>query len=317
MDQLALLLGLSAALAWGVAAYLAALTARQFGGWITNMGSALVALVALLPLAVIGMPARSADATLADVVLLASVGIGALLLDYLIYQLLTVAPVAIIYPILASNSAVVTLLAVVVLGEVLTGPQVGGVLLVSVGIFAIAYARDRPPRRPATLADESLAGATLTREPQRSRARAPMQASLRVVLVALAITIVAGVLIFIAADAIKRLGWYQPVLIDRVAGGILLVGLLAAGYPPRRDLRGHGRRWWLILGSVGLLNALAVGAYALGNEVGSTAITATAASTFAAIPVVLGIVLIGERPERHQLAGIVAALVGVALLAAG
>ena len=70
------------------------------------------------------------------------------------------------------------------------------------------------------------------------------------------------------------------------------------------------------LGAMGLANVIASVFYGIGNEVGSTAITATITSTFGAVPVVLGIVLLGERPARRQLAGIVAALAGVVLLGA-
>jgi drug/metabolite transporter (DMT)-like permease len=96
----------------------------------------------------------------------------------------------------------------------------------------------------------------------------------------------------------------------------VIVALLAAGIPPRAHLRGHRPRWWLVLAMMGALNAAASSFYGLGNQYGSTALTATAASTFAAVPVVLGIVLLGERPQRHQLAGIVSAIVGIVALGA-
>ena len=56
--------------------------------------------------------------------------------------------------------------------------------------------------------------------------------------------------------------------------------------------------------------------YGLGNQLGSTAVTATITSTFVAVPVILGIVVFRERPARRQVAGIVAALGGTILLGA-
>jgi drug/metabolite transporter (DMT)-like permease len=315
--EAALVLGLAAALAWGLASYLSAIAARQFGGWITNLGSLIATVLVLLPMALVALPGRPADPEVLDVVVIAAVGIGTLLLDVALFQLLTVAPVAIIFPIVAANGAVVATLAVFILGESLGPLQVAGVVAVTAGVIAIAYRR---PGEPAagSVADESLPGGmVIVRGPQRSGAPVPRQATARVVVAAVLITLVSGVLLFIIALYARRLGWYQPLIIDRLAQTGLVVVLLAVGYPPRRDLVGHGRAWWAVLVVIGLLNAAAVAAYWLGIATSSAAITATVASTFAAVPVVLGIVLLREQPQRHQVAGIAAALAGIVALGAG
>jgi drug/metabolite transporter (DMT)-like permease len=257
---------------------------------------------------------RPAAPTTGDLLLLGAVGIAILGIDLVLYTLLTVAPVAIIYPILASNAAVVTLLAVLVMGERLSPVQLTGVALVTAGIFLIAWRRTPAEAPIAGLAEEALSGAALLAGPGRSSAPAPKDASLRVIAAAVAITVAAGVLLFIVADATRRLGWYQPVLIDRTAQALVIGALLLAGHPPRSHLRGHPRRWWLVLAVMGVLNAAGSAFYGAGIQYSSTALTATAASTFAAVPVILGIVLLGERPQRHQLAGIVGAITGIVLL---
>jgi drug/metabolite transporter (DMT)-like permease len=274
-------------------------------------------LAVLLPVGLVAMPARPADATSADVLVLGAIGIAALLLDFVVYRLLTLAPVAIIYPIVASNGAVVTVLAVVVLGEQLSATQLAGVLLVAVGIFAIAWPGRVGEPAIAGLADEELVAASVLSDAAPAQRAVPARASAIAVLTAIAVTVLAGVLLFVVAESTKRLGWYQPIIIDRPAQGVLIVVLLAIGFPPRRAVGAHGRRWWAVIGAVGVLNATAAALYAFGNQVGSTAVTATAASTFAAVPVVLGIMLLGERPRSHQLAGIVAALSGIVALGAG
>jgi drug/metabolite transporter (DMT)-like permease len=301
--------------------------ARQLGGWITNTGSALVSFATLVPLAIVGWPARTADPTMSDIALLTGVGVAVLLLDFVMYQLLAIAPVAIVYPIIASNSAVVTVLAVVILGEQLSPTQIAGVILVALGVAGIAMRRPTPPgpgedpgavvAPVAGLAEEALSGATLLAGPNRGARATPRQASLSVIAGAVAVTVSAGVLLFIVADVTKRLGWYPPVFIDRAAQTVIIVTLLAIGVPPRAHLRGHASRWWLGVTVVGVLNAAAASLYGLGNQVGSTAITATAASTFAAVPVILGIALLGERPGRAQLVGIAGAVTGIVLLGAG
>lgn len=311
--DLGLVFGIAAALCWGVSAYLGAIGARQFGGWITNIGAALGSLLLLLPIAAFALAGRPAAPTTEDILLLGAVGIAILGIDFVLYTLLVVAPVAVIYPILASNAAVVTVLAVVVLGERLSPPQVAGVVLVTVGVVLIAWRRAAGPTRAP---DGAETGAALRAGPGRSTAAAPRVASRSVIAAAIAITVTSGVLLFIVADATKRLGWYQPVLIDRSAQAVVIGALLALGFPPRRDLRGHAPRWWLVLLAMGLLNGVASSMYGLGNQLGSTALTSTAASTFAAVPVILGIWLLGERPQRHQLLGIGSAIGGIVLLSA-
>lgn len=316
--ETALLLGLSAALAWGLASYLSAVAARQFGGWITNLGAQLAMVAVLLPVGLVALQGRPAEPSPLDVVVLAAVGIGSLLLDVALYQLLTVAPVAILFPILAANGAVVAALAVWFLGESLSSSQVAGVVAVTAGVLAIAYRRPGMAREPVTLAEEtSVGGLVFVAEPGRSSAPIPSQAAVRVIAITIAITLVSGALLFVVALYTRRLGWYQPLIIDRLAQSALVLGLLAMGFPAHRDLAGHGRRWWAVLVGIGILNAAAVAAYWLGIATSSAAVTATVASMYAAVPVLLGILLLGERPQGHQLAGIAAALGGVVLLGAG
>ena len=305
-----LVAGLGAALCWGIFAWLGTLAARQMGGWITNMGATLASVVLLVPVGLVAWPLRLADPGALDLVLLTIVAVGVLVVDVLIFQLVAMAPVALVYPIFASNSAVVTVLAVVVLGETLSPVQVAAVVLVACGIFLIAWRRGEAPAGMPGTGDGLRAG------PGRSSRRIPDRASLGVIVAAIGLTLLAGVVIFILAGRIKVLGWFPPLFLERAIQGVVIVAALAGGYPPRAQLRGHPARWWWTLGAMGLANVIASVFYGIGNEVGSTAITATITSTFGAVPVVLGIVLLGERPARRQLAGIVAALAGVVLLGA-
>lgn len=311
-----LVVGLAAALLWGVSSYAGAIAARQFGGWITNIGSAMFSFVVLVPMGLFALADRPAEPTMGDILLLGAVGIGLLAVDFTLYTLLTMAPVAVIYPILASNSAVVTLLSVVILGERLTTLQVAAIALVTTGVFLIAWRRASAVPHRGQPAEEAFTGAVLTARPRRSAAPAPRQASASVLAAAIVVMVASGVLLFIVVDASKRLGWYPPIIIDRVFQAVVIGGLLAVGFPPRSHLRGHAPRWWLVLLLMGTFNGVAAALYGFGNQFGSTAMTATAASTFAAVPVILGIVLLGERPQRHQALGIVFAIVGIVALGA-
>jgi drug/metabolite transporter (DMT)-like permease len=314
--ELGLVMGLAAALAWGVSSYLGAIAARQFGAWVVNIGAALFSLALILPLAPFALPNRPAEPTPGDIVLLGGIGVALLAADLVMYTLLTMAPVAVIYPIVASYSAVVTVLAVVVLGETLSPLQVAGVVLVTGGIFLIAWRRSTGPTRTHAPREEAFSSSSLRAGPRRGLAPIPRQASPSVIAIAIALTVGVGVLWFLIADVTRRLGWYQPVLIDRIFQSIAIMALLTAGHPPRSHLRGHPRRWWWVLVAIGALNAIAACVYGLGNQYGSTALTATATSTFAAVPVILGIVLLGERPQRHQIMGITSAILGIVALGA-
>jgi len=141
-----LLAGIGAALSWGVFAWFGTLAARRVGGWITNLGATIITTALILPMAVVAWPLRRGDPGPEDVAVLAIGAVGVLIADVGVYKLLTIAPVAIVYPIFASNSAVVAVLAVLLLGETLSPVQAVGVACVATGIFLLAWRR---PERAA------------------------------------------------------------------------------------------------------------------------------------------------------------------------
>jgi len=326
-----LLAGIGAALSWGVFAWFGTLAARRVGGWITNLGATIITTALILPMAVVAWPLRRGDPGPEDVAVLAIGAVGVLIADVGVYKLLTIAPVAIVYPIFASNSAVVAVLAVLLLGETLSPVQAVGVACVATGIFLLAWRR--PERAaadagagadavggvgPGADADPGAAPVPPSGVPTPTAVAAPPRiAPLAVVLAAIGLTLLAGVVLFLVAGRIKTLGWYPALALERSLQTALLLGAIAAGFPPLRRLRRLGREAWLLLAAMAVCNAIATVFYGLGNELGSTAITATVTSTFAAVPVALGIVVFHERPQRHQLVGIVGALVGIVLLGAG
>ncbi|MFO1540674.1 MAG: EamA family transporter [Chloroflexota bacterium] len=320
-----LLAGIGAALSWGVFACFGTLAARRVGGWITNLGATIITTALILPMAIVAWPLRRADPGPEDVAVLAIGALGVLIADVGVYRLLTIAPVAIVYPIFASNSAVVAVLAVLLLGETLSPVQALGVACVATGIFLLAWRR--PERSPAagggsvdagSGTDPSADAPAPPDAPTPATAPAPPRvAPVAVVLAAIGLTLLAGVVMFLVAGRIKALGWFPALALERSLQTALLLGAIAAGFPPLRRLRRLGREAWLLLAAMAVCNAIATVFYGLGNELGSTAITATVTSTFAAVPVALGIIVFHERPQRHQRVGIVGALVGIVLLGAG
>jgi len=261
----------------------------------------------LLPLAPFLIP-RTLPAPMT---LLAIIGIGLLfmVLNFASYQLLTVAPVALVWPLLASNSALVSGLAVIFLGERPHLSQAIGLGLVLIGVLATTYVRSQ-------VYEPAVGVAFFAGEPGRSRADlVPMRASARTLLLAVVIAVLSGIGLFFLIIQIKHYGWYLPFAVERASQTTLALGMLAAGFPPRRDFKAHSLNWWAVLPLIGVFDGIGIASYGLGNQFGSTSITAMSSAAFVVVPVLLGVLLIGERPARTQWLGIVGVVLGLILIA--
>jgi drug/metabolite transporter (DMT)-like permease len=95
------------------------------------------------------------------------------------------------------------------------------------------------------------------------------------------------------------------------------VALLAVVALAARSLGGVRGRDLPLLGLVGLLDGGANFAYAVASTLGLLSLVAVLASLYPAVTVVLARLVHHERMSRVQDAGIVAAVAGVALVAAG
>jgi drug/metabolite transporter (DMT)-like permease len=305
-DWLGIAFGLASAVAFGGGAYLGALAARQFGAWITNLGEqlgVLAVLVLLAPILLGPIP------PIGLVILLVGVGVVVMFSWVATYQLLTLAPVAIVWPIIASNGAIISLLAMGFLGERLRPLQLAGLGLVFIGVCATTYVRP-------TVAHPVPNLGVLASEPGRSQpSLIPRGATLGTLMAAIALSVVTGVGIFLVVVVVKRYGWYVPFTIERAAQSAGAICLLGVGFPPRRFLRAHPHKWWLVLLLVGVCDGLGLAMYGFGNQFGSTALTSISSSAFVVLPVVLGVILIGERPAKSQAIGIAGVIIGLVLLA--
>jgi len=281
--------------------------ARQFGAWITNLGEQVGVLAILLPLALLLV--GGTHPPLSAMVVLAGIGVFMMFTWAAIYQLLTLAPVALVWPILASNGALVSLLAIVFFGERPRAFQLVGLLMVLAGVVCTTYVG-------SSVARPTLSPTLLESEPGRSRTELiPSNANARTLLIAVGVSVLSGLAVFFVIVFVKQYGWYIPFAIERVGQLATALSLFAAGFPTRRHLLGHPSKWWLALPLVGLLDGVGLVMYGLGNQLGSTTMTAMSSSAFVVVPVILGIVLIGERPSRVQGIGIGGVVSGLILLA--
>jgi drug/metabolite transporter (DMT)-like permease len=103
-------------------------------------------------------------------------------------------------------------------------------------------------------------------------------------------------------------------LVASRSAGVVVLGLAAAARPPARV---RDRRATIVLVVMGGLDLSANAFYALATRHGLLSVVAVAASLYPLATVLLARVILGERVRRVQEAGIVAALTGVLLIAAG
>lgn len=278
-------LGTSAALCWGVVDVAVALLARRapFVTVAVVVQGASVALLAALAVALGDVPELSGGQWVA-VAALGPVGTGAYLAFYRALQL---GPIAIVSPIASANGAVVVVLAVILLGDSLSGTQaLGAAVVLCCVVLAAVDVGERVPAGPGD--GDGVRLAVLA-------------------------TVMFGGYLFALVALAEPLGWLLPILLTRMTGLPLLAAIVAR----RRE------RPWRLLGPGALALACAVGwlesagflLFNRGAEIGQAALTSAAAATYPLVPVACGLLLLHERLRTYQAVGIAGVLAGMTLLA--
>jgi drug/metabolite transporter (DMT)-like permease len=279
-------LGTLAALAWGLADVVVTYMSRRGGFFKTLLLTQIfgVALLVVVALALDDLPGPSTGQLLA----LAALGPVAVLAYVGFYRALELGPIAIVSPIASANGAIVVLLAVLVLGESLSGVQALGCALV-LGFIVLAAL-----------------------EPKAAVAAEGAGSGIRLALVASAAF---GGYLFGLASLSEDLGWLVPILIVRS----ITVAILAA-VAVTRSLPAPGP-----LGRIGIVGCLGAGGldatgylvFNRGAEIGEVAITSAAASAYPIIPILVGLAALRERVAWHQLVGVGGVLCGMVVLSLG
>jgi drug/metabolite transporter (DMT)-like permease len=291
-----LILGLTAALCWGVADFLARFAARRVGAYRTSFFMQLVGFT-VLSIFLFSIGARGslgADAAAgwqpwAWAALAGLLNTGCSLAFYRSFEigvLTVVAPIASSYPVL-------TLLLSVVSGERLTQRGCAGIAAVLVGV--VLASTSFQPSGDATA--DALPGA-----PRRLSSGVGW---------AVAASAGFGVLFWLLGfHVMPVLGGYASVWVIRLVTFSTL-GLVAA--PARQRLRPpRGDVWWLLVG-IGILDTSAFVASNLGLKTGHVAVVTVIASLFSAVTVFLAWVFLRERLQRSQWLGIFLIFVGIIL----
>ncbi|MGH2925602.1 MAG: EamA family transporter [Solirubrobacterales bacterium] len=278
--MLGIALALASSVAWGVSDFLGGLQARRISALTVLLVSQPVGLVLALGVALVfgGDPLSTRDAAIA-------VGAGAVVVLALAAFYRAMA--------LGSVTVVATIGALGVLGPVAAGVAQG----------------DRPAAIQAVGAVAGIVGVILvTRSPDpewRSAGRASVG------LAALAALGFGAFLFALDVTSGPQPAW--TIVAARV-GGVAMLAVVAAAVRPSTRIEAS---LLPILLAIGVFDVTANSLFALATNHGLLSLVAVGGSLYSLVTVLLARFVLGERLARAQLGGLVMALVGVVLIAAG
>ncbi len=282
--MLGLGLALSASLGWGVADFLGGLQARRFAllrVMVISQGLALVLLIIVMLVRGAGPPAFARVWPAAVGGLCGIVGLTAF------YRALSIGKMSIVAPIAATGVAIPVVVGIAG-GDHPGATQLLGIASACVGVVLVSQETEHEPKSPGARA---------------------LRVSVALALVA---AIGFGSLAVALRSAAKGDVLWALVVARGVGVGSLLIAFAARRPPPERAPIPYG-----VLALMGTLDLGANGLYALATRHGLLSIVAVGASQYPLVTVLLARIVLHERVRRVQELGIVAAVLGVALIAAG
>jgi drug/metabolite transporter (DMT)-like permease len=280
----ALVLALCSSLCWGTSDFLGGVQSRRQPLLAVMLMSQAAGLAGMLVLA-----AALGKAPPGLVKLLPAVGAGAggIVALTAFYRALSIGTMSIVAPISATGAAVPVVVGIAG-GERPAALQVAGIAAAIAGVILVS------------------------REQDPALAASPPASSRTSILLALVAALGFGGF-FVGLRSSARVDVVWALVAARAAG----VALLAAAAAIKQAPVISDRQAQIALAAVGLLDLSANALYALATRHGLLSVVAVASSLYPLATVVLARVLLGERVRRVQEVGIVAALTGVVLIAAG
>ncbi len=302
--MLGIVLALGASVCWGSGDFLGGLTTRRASLWAVIIGSQAVGLVGAALVTVLTGHAWPGLAAVWPVLL---GGVASVIAISCFYKALAIGSMSIVAPI-SATSAMIPFLVGLALGERPSVAQLVGVVLAAVGVVLVASERAR--------AGDTIGAAALPNEPAIQPAALDARPERRNQRRAVALSLLAAVcmgLVLIGYDATARHDALWAMLGGRMSSAVLFV-LVFLAIRPRVEMR---RSAVPFIVAVGLLDTGANGLFALATTHGYLSIVAVIGSVYPVVTVVLAYAVLRERLARHQLAGALATLAGIALIAAG
>ena len=280
-----LLLGVLAALGWGIADFVAAVVSKRLGVLRTIVGVHLVS----IPVAAVYFFAVSdiSIVSLTHWAVLLLISAVSFIVYIVFYKALQVGPVAVVSPIVSAYAVVVIVLAFIFTGERLSVMQgvavsasVGGIVLASVSL----------------------------RSGMRLREVVGLGALLGFVAM-----VGIGVWQFGVGILSRDIGWFLPIFLGRVITFGMFVPLVAV----RREWPWQRLSAPLLVGVVvvGITETGGLFAFARGAEIGVISIVAAASITYPIIPILGGLIVFKEELGFTQYVGLAVALAALLVLA--
>ena len=290
-----LVLGLIAAVCWGLTDVMAGVVGRRYGSLPTLAVAQLTSVVILLGLGLVLEGRVPIDPAVAGIAALA--GVLASVAYASMFAGLTIGPISVVSPSVAAYGGLTVILSVLVLGEMVAPVQWLGVVFGTAGVVLTAF---------------RFGGGAGRIQP----------VSRGVVLAIVALVLFSSVTVAMAAP-IRQAGWLDVIFVSRLANMLTVVAVLLvirrvrprgsivllgpAGPRPRRGA------WRLAL--IGALDVAGFIAYAVGLEVSDVWIVGLASSFGPAVAVLVSVGVLGERLRPVQWLGLGAIAVGLALIA--
>ena len=313
--MLAIALALGASVCWGSGDFLGGLTTRRASLWAVVIGSQSVGLAgAALVVVLLGRPWPG----LAGVWPVLLGGAAGAVAIATFYKALAIGTMSIVAPI-SATSALIPFVAGLAAGERPSVWQLVGAAVAAIGVLLVAA---EPARRGETVGAPALPGGPAVEPEAATDARwAPART--------------------VDTDSERRRVQRQAIGLSLLAAGG--IGLTLLGYNAAAQ---HDPMWAMLAGrassatffalflvvvrprlvataaavpgiiTVGLVDTGANGMFALATTHGYLSIVAVLGSVYPAVTVILAFAILRERVAPHQLAGVVATLAGVSLIAA-
>lgn len=280
-----ILLGLTAALSWGLADYFAAVASRRTGSFRVVLGFHLVAVV-LLGLVLVGTGETLSDVSGGDLAWFMFLGLLGALSYVAFYRALAIGPISIVSPIVSAYAAVTVVCAVLIGGERLGGGETAAIVVVLLGVL---------------LASSDLA-----------QLGALERIVLLGILLALATAVLIGVFVYGVAYFSAEYGWLVPIVLARGFSTLFLVAMSLRGgewrFPDRSP------RLLTTIALIAVVDTVGYVAFNFGVRHADTSVVATAAAPYSVVPIVAGVVLLHERPRATQWCGVALVIAGLILL---
>ena len=298
-----LLLGLGAALMWGLTDVAAALAGRRYGSLkvvvSTQVVGVTVGVAILLASLALGAPAPPLDPGSVAVAL--ACGLFACIAYVGFFTALKIGPISVVSPTVSAYGGLTVLLAVIVRGETLTPVQALGAAISTVGVVLVGLNFDGGMRGLKVVGPG--------------------------VLFALVALFGFAGLTVVIADPIREIGWLPALIAARSANAVLSAGLLfvALARPvgwterfvkPNAPVTGAAPLRWpiAIVVLAGLFDVVGLVSYAIGLEVSLVWLVGLASSFGPVVAVLVAVLFLGERPRPVQWLGMIGIVVGIILI---